>query len=81
MFYLIFGQAYSRNYLSVEEYNRLCTNKLTKIHMPKIKSDEDLEIIAFNKEERKIIEEHFTGTNAETAYRLYNGTRKLDQAL
>ena len=77
MFYLIFGQAYSRNYLSVEEYNRLCTNKLTKIHMPKIKSDEDLEIIAFNKEERKIIEEHFTGTNAETAYRLgrYCGLR------
>ena len=77
MFYLIFGQAYSRNYLSVEEYNRLCTNKLTKIHMPKLKSDEDLEIVAFNKEERKIIEEHFTGTNAETAYRLgrYCGLR------
>ena len=23
MFYLIFGQAYSRNYLSVDDYNRL----------------------------------------------------------
>ncbi len=77
MFYLIFGQAYSRNYLSVEGYSRLCTNKLTKIHMPKMKSDEDLEIIAFNKEERTIIEQHFTGTNAETAYRLgrYCGLR------
>lgn len=77
MFYLIFGQAYSRNYLSVETYHRICTNKLTKIHMPKLKSDEDLEIVAFSKEERGIIENHFTGTNAETAYRLgrYCGLR------
>lgn len=31
MFYLIFGQAYSRNYLSVDDYNRLCVNKDTRI--------------------------------------------------
>ena len=37
MFYLIFGQAYSRNYLDVDAYNTLCVNKNTKIHMPKIK--------------------------------------------
>ena len=33
MFYLIFGQAYSRNYLDVDIYNKLCVNKNTKIHM------------------------------------------------
>ena len=35
MFYLIFGQAYSRDYLSQTAYNKLCVNKDTKIHMPK----------------------------------------------
>ena len=35
MFYLIFGQAYSRNYLDVDSYNKLCVNKDTKIQMPK----------------------------------------------
>ena len=33
MFYLIFGQAYSRNYLDVDTYNTLCVNKNTKIHI------------------------------------------------
>lgn len=70
MFYLIFGQAYSRNYLTAEEYDRLCCNKDTKIHMPKLKIDEDLEIVAFNNEECNVIDEHFRGTNAETAYLL-----------
>lgn len=32
MFYLIFGQAYSRNYLDVDSYNKLCVNKNTKIN-------------------------------------------------
>ena len=36
MFYLIFGQAYSRNYMDVDQYNRLCVNKDTKIKMPKM---------------------------------------------
>ena len=44
MFYLIFGQAYSRNYLDVDAYNTLCVNKNTKIHMPKRKIDEDDEM-------------------------------------
>lgn len=35
MFYLIFGQAYSKNILDVDKYNTLCVNKNTKIHMPK----------------------------------------------
>ena len=37
MFYLIFGQAYSRNYMDVDSYHKLCVNKDTKIHMPKMK--------------------------------------------
>ena len=37
-FYLIFGQAYSRNYMSVDTYNKLCVNKNGKIRMPKKKS-------------------------------------------
>ena len=76
-FYLIFGQAYSRNYLDGETYNKLCKNKDTKIHMPKLKIDDDLEIVAFSKEELTTLDEYFHGTNAETAYLLgrYCGLR------
>lgn len=70
MFYLIFGQAYSRGYLDVNAYNRLCVNKDTKIHMPKLKTDDDLDIVAFSREECEVIDNHFRGTNAETAYML-----------
>lgn len=70
MFYLIFGQAYSRGYLDVDLYNRLCVNKDTKIHMPKLKTDDDLDIVAFSREECEVIDNHFRGTNAETAYML-----------
>ena len=77
MFYLIFGQAYSRNYLDVDTYNTLCVNKNTKIHMPKMKIDEDDEIVAFSTEETALLDEYFKGTNAETAYLLgkYCGLR------
>ena len=77
MFYLVFGQAYSRGYLDHDTYCRLTKNKDTKIHMPKLKIDEDLEIVAFTPDECKFLEEYFTGTNAETAYVLgrYCGLR------
>ena len=77
MFYLIFGQAYSRNYLSSEQYDRLCQNKDTKIHMPKMKIDEDTDIITFSDEEMNILSDYFKGTNAETAFMLgkYCGLR------
>lgn len=68
MFYLIFGQAYSRNYLDVDSYNKLCVNKDTKIHMPKMKVDEETEVVTFSKEELRQLDEYFCGTNAETAY-------------
>ena len=70
MFYLIFGQAYSRNYLDVDIYNKLCVNKDCRIRMPKMKVDEDTDIVAFTREEMERLNEYFSGTNAETAYLL-----------
>ena len=77
MFYLFFGQAYSRNYLDVDTYSKLCLNKGTKISMPKIKTEDDTDIIAFSREELVLLDEYFKGTNAETAYLLgrYCGLR------
>lgn len=77
MFYLFFGQAYSRNYLDVDTYNKLCVNKDTKIRMPKMKAEDDTDIVAFSREELKVLDEYFKGTNAETAYLLgrYCGLR------
>ncbi len=76
-FYLIFGQGYSRNYLDVDIYTKLCINKDTKIKMPKLKIDDDIDIVAFTKEEIAVLDEYFKGTNAETAYLLgkYCGLR------
>ena len=77
IFYLILGQAYSRNYMSAEQYDKLCKNKDTKIHMPKMKVDEETDIITFSDEQMKVLTEYFTGTNAETAFMLgkYCGLR------
>lgn len=77
MFYLIFGQAFCRGYLSSEKYNMLCQNKLTKIHMPKMKFDEDTEIHIFEREQLEKLDKYFTGTNLELAYLLgrYCGLR------
>ena len=76
-FYLIFGQSYSRNYLSAEQYDKLCKNKDTKIHMPKMKIDEETDIITFSDDEMSVLSKYFTGTNAETAFMLgkYCGLR------
>lgn len=77
MFYLIFGQAYSRNFMDVDTYNKLCVNKDTKIRMPKLKTEEDTEIKAFTQEELNKLDRYFKGTNGETAYLLgrYCGLR------
>ena len=77
MFYLIFGQAYSRNYLDVDTYNKLCVNKDVRICMPKMKIDEDTDIVAFDCEQVELLDNYFHGTNAETAYLLgrYCGLR------
>ena len=70
MFYLIFGQAYSRNYLDVDTYNKLCVNKDVRISMPKMKIDEETDIVAFSREETDRLDAYFKGSNAETAYLL-----------
>lgn len=77
MFYLLFGQAYSRNYLAVDAYNKLCVNKDTKIQMPKMKSEDDTGVVAFSREELRLLDEYFKGKNTETAYLLgrYCGLR------
>ena len=77
MFYLIFGQAYSRNYIDVDSYNKLCVNKDTKIHMQKLKIEDDLDIVSFDDKEIERLDSYFSGTNAETAYMLgkYCGLR------
>ena len=77
MFYLIFGQAYSRNYLEVDQYNKLCVNKDTRIKMPKLKSEDDTDIVSFSRSELATMDKYFEGTNAETAYLLgrYCGLR------
>ena len=55
----------------------MCVNKDTKIHMPKAKVDERLDIVAFTRAECDIMDEYFAGTNTETAYLLgrYCGLR------
>lgn len=77
MFYLIFGQAYARNYLDIDTYHKLCVSKGIRIQMPKRKNDEDTDIVAFSKEEIRILDQYFKNTNAETAYMLgrYCGLR------
>ena len=61
----------------MDTYNKLCVNKDTRIHMPKLKVDDDLDIVAFSKEETAILDSYFCNTNAETAYMLgrYCGLR------
>ena len=77
MFYLIFGQAYSRGYLELDTYNKLCMTKDVRIQMPKMKVDEETDIIAYDTEQVQKLDEYFMGTNAETAYMLgrYCGLR------
>lgn len=77
MFYLIFGQAYSRNYLDVDIYNKLCVNKDSRIKMPKMKTEDDTDIVSFSREDLALMDKYFKGTNAETAYLLgrYCGLR------
>lgn len=70
MFYLIFGQAYSRNYLGIDQYNRLCVNKDGRIQMPKMKTDDDTDIVVFSRDEVSRLDDYFRNTNAETAYLL-----------
>ena len=74
---MIFGQAYSRNYLSVDDYNKLCVNKNTKIKMPTKKSTDITDIEVYTDDELKFLDEYFKGKTVETAYMIgrYTGLR------
>ncbi len=76
-FYLVFGQAYTRNYLSMSDYSKLCVNKDTKIKMPKLKANDELEIIFFDDEQLEKLDNYFENTNLKIAYFLgrYLGVR------
>lgn len=67
-FYLIFGQAYSRNYLDIDTYNKLCVNKNTKIKMPTKRSADIVDIEVYSDDELKILDDYFKGKTVETAY-------------
>lgn len=77
LFYLIFGQSYSRGYMEVDRYNKLCINKNTRICMPRRGVDDDEDIIVFSKREMRILDDYFSDTNAEAAFMLgkYCGLR------
>ena len=77
MWYLLFGQAYSRGYLDVEAYNKLCTNKDSRIKMPKRKIDDDDDVVVFSEDEIRALDKYFQGTTLETAYMIgrYCGVR------
>lgn len=78
MFYLILGQAYSRNYLNIDDYRKLCLNKDSRIKMPKRRIDDENDIVVFTKEEMNILEKYFDeNTSLKTAFLLgkYCGLR------
>jgi integrase len=79
-FYLIFGQAYSRNYMNVDDYNKLCVNKNGRISMPSKKSTEVKDIVSYTKEEIKVMDSYFKGKTVETAYMIgkYAGLRSSE---
>lgn len=76
-FYLIFGQAYSRNYLSVDVYNKMCVNKNTKIKMPAKRSTDVVDVEVYSDEQLQQLDEYFKGTVVETGYMIgrYSGLR------
>jgi len=79
-FYLIFGQAYSRNYLKVDDYNRLCVNKNGRIKMPTLKSADVKDIVAYSPKEIETMDKYFAGKTVETAYMIgrYTGLRSAE---
>ena len=67
MFYLLFGQAYSRGYLSTKDYNRLCMNKNSKIKMPKKRSTDVKEIEIYTDKQIAAFDKYFEDKNVKTA--------------
>lgn len=76
-FYLLYGQAFTRGYISADLHARMTSSSSSKIRMPSKKVEEDNDIRFFNESKLAILDEYFSGTNAETAYMLgrYCGLR------
>ena len=56
--------------LKTERYDKLCEDKGTKIHMPKMKIDEDTGIVTFSDGQMIALSRYFKDKNAETAFML-----------
>lgn len=65
-FYVIVGTAYRHNYINRLQYSKLCEDKKSKILMPYEKPRHD--IIVYNKEEMRQLDDFFRGSTVETAY-------------
>lgn len=65
-FYVIIGTAYRHNYIGKSQYNRLCEDKKARITMPCEKPKQD--IVMYNREEMKQLDDFFRGSTVETAY-------------
>ena len=65
-FYVIVGTAYRHNYINRLQYSRLCEDKKARISMPYEKPRHD--IIVYNKEEMRQLDDFFRGSTVETAY-------------
>lgn len=74
-FYVIVGTAYRHNYINRLQYSRLCEDKKARISMPYEKPRHD--IIVYNKEEMKQLDEFFKYATVQTAYMIgkYCGLR------
>lgn len=65
-FYVIVGTAYRHNYIDRLQYSRICEDKKARVSMPYEKPRHD--IIVYNKEEMRQLDDFFRGSTVETAY-------------
>lgn len=65
-FYVIIGTAYRHNYINRSQYANLCEDKKARITMPCDKPRHD--IVVYNREEMKQLDDFFRGSTVETAY-------------
>lgn len=65
-FYVIIGTAYRHNYINRLQYSKLCEDKKARISMPLDKPNHD--IVVYNKEEMRQLDDYFRYSTVETAY-------------
>lgn len=81
MFYWVFGQAYSRNYIEVDFYNKLCINKEKKYTRLYLKMDGDLESVSAGNEDIKRFDSYMGHSSGQGTQKHYifsqNGIQEL----